>query len=283
MLFLNNAIKLLFNQLSVYHEKSVVVCFRIFAATFAQAQEEGSSSEPFTSKRGLVITPEVGDVALSVDALPYISYLGNIANGNTGNGLNSPFSAAMPFTVQGRYVASNKMYYRVGFALGISSETFKSANATDPKKEDKTVVSDRLLALSAGVEFNKSIRGRLRGYYGADLMVMTKSGENTLNGYDGGTITFTPAEGASSKVSGGGMFGVGLNALAGVEYFIAPKISLGAEVHWTALSFNSTSKTKTKLGNAEEVVTPGVSSFGIGNGIANLNPVSGRLNLSFYF
>ncbi|MCW3102230.1 MAG: hypothetical protein JWO09_670 [Bacteroidetes bacterium] len=127
--------------------------------------------------------------------------------------------------------------------------------------EDKYRHSNMNLCIGAGKEWRKG-KTRLQGYYGADIMLWMGSSKdkftygnqmsNTSNASaGGGSTTTTPtttvwytnpdsanfgmADSVGARTSrivqnkSGKTFGIGLRGFIGVEYFIFPKIAIGAE------------------------------------------------------
>ena len=95
------------------------------------------------------------------------------------------------------------------------------------KDKDVDAVSSVGLVAGYGKEWRKGVT-RLQGYYGADALV--------------GFVS--PAK----KQTG---FGLGVNGFAGVEYFIFPKVALGAQytygVNFTYASNGNTEKNRLGL------------------------------------
>jgi hypothetical protein len=87
----------------------------------------------------------------------------------------------------------------------------------------------------------------------------------------------------------GGTFGLGVRGFVGVEYFFAPKISIGGELGW-GISYMSTgegeetyefydvSSTGNPFINSSTNKTGGRSAFNFG-----VDNISGAINLFFYF
>ena len=282
---------------------TLVIAFSAFALINAQT---------LTSKKGVPILPETGDYALGINAVPFFSYAGNMFNGNIGNtapGFN--FTANNPFTIYGKTFIDPQTAYRAKFQIGYTSVTdknfvIKNAEDVNPEitVEDKAKWNDMMIALGLGIEKRRG-KGRVQGIYGAEATIMfgsskeayeygntwnpdfshhvTDFGDNLL--YENGYLL-----GQKTEVKNGSTFGLDIRGFVGVEYFFAPKISLGGEFGW-GISLSSTGEGETKyefidfsqdtgepfLSNSTAKVAGG-STFGIG-----VDNLSGAINLMFYF
>lgn len=277
------------------------LAFILFFATVVKAQD-------LTSKKGVPILPEKGEWAIGIDAVPFFYYVGNIFNANASNGSPSfDFTGNYPMTMYGKYMVDAKKAYRFKLQITYNSQTnkefvTKDAVTTDPDVtvEDKAKRNNMDVVLGAGLEKRRG-KGRVQGVYGAEALIKFGSGKNTFDygnswnpnlmhhtanfgdNYYGGTSDQPITE---KKV--GSTFGFGVRGFAGVEYFFAPKISIGGEFGW-GISFTSTGEgnttyeyldntTATPYINTKEVKNGGGSTFGF-----HTDNLSGAINLLFYF
>jgi len=246
-------------------KKSVLALAMAFGVTSAFAQD-------LTSKKGEPILPEAGDWAISVNANPFLDYMGsffgkqNPAASPTFNFLGSQS------VIMGKYFKDEKTAYRVGLNIGYNSQTVKNFVAQDqpgaltpdqvtPTVTDKATFSTFGLGLTAGIEKRKG-KTRLQGYYGAEagLYVSSQAQKNSYgNAFGTGTgagtsttptstdfgsaaanaSTGIPVVGAVGPVPSrvtsdklGTSFQFGVRGFVGAEYFVLPKISLGGEFGW---------------------------------------------------
>jgi hypothetical protein len=273
------------------------------------------SAQDFTSKKGIPILPEQGDMGLSIDAVPFFEYLGNMFHGS--NATAAPtfdfpgLGGDIPqWTLQVRKFKSATMAYRARVRLGFWSNTLKntildeSNTGTTPAYVDDKWNETRMnVVLGLGLEKRRG-KGRVQGYYGAmvNLMVMTHTNKvtygNSMNSTHPDPLStvypWTEAfgsgyetENASSRVikdNDGLGFGIGANVFLGVEYFFAPKMSIGGEFSF-GLLFSMTGKSKTEVESWDGTGIT-TSSYKYGGttffGIDNSN-TGGALNLNFYF
>ena len=218
-----------------------VAALFIGATTFAQ--------DGLTSKKGEAILPEAGDWAIGFDANPFLNYFGNLFNGN----LNNTFSGATwtgdnssTMALTGKYFKDETTAYRgmLRIGLGGNSTTTLQDTAVAPTLpgtgaiENKTSNSNGFsLVLGAGLEKRRGST-RLQGYYGGGLMIGLLGGGSTTMEY-GATMDSLNVQfrgivpGArNTEVKNGNTFTFGLQGFVGVEYFVAPKISVAAEYGW---------------------------------------------------
>lgn len=183
---------------------------------------------------------------------------------------------------------TNKMVAEIGDATVTTPPTFPTAPSM---KEDAVHMSQHNIGIGVGMEKRRG-KTRLQGYYGADAWIWTGSSStkydygNTLAATGatpvsvnaatttdfGGNAVLT-AVGLSHNMTGvtdsygnaarvtsakmGTTFGIGLRAFIGAEYFIFPKIALGAEYGW-GFGFQSTSNSSYTI----ESVNPAPAGVG---------------------
>ena len=286
-------------------KKKVLLIAALFTAGLSFAQDG------LTSKKGVPILPEAGDWAIGFDASSLLSYGGNLLNGAADNGLNS-MGDINTNTIYGKYFVDANTAYRGMVRLGFettntrefvtdystgninpSTGTLNNYDAT-VENEDKTSVMN--ITVGGGMEFRRG-KGRLQGVYGPMAMISmgTSSTEYTYgvsiqDAFNNGDPNYTAGNGRITETKNGTTFGLTVGGFAGVEYFFAPKISLGAEIGWT-IALNSTGDGEETY--EDEVVNPltgeafgnvsttyefaGNSSFGF-----DTRP-NGNITLNFHF
>jgi hypothetical protein len=273
------------------------------------------NAQDFTSKKGIPILPEKGDYSISIDAVPFFQYLGNMFHGTNYTSkaplFDFPGLGDIPmWTLQVRKFVSPTTALRARVRLGYSYYTIKNTindqtntSTTPAYVDDKWTESRMNIVLGAGLEKRRG-KGRVQGYYGvmANIMVSTHGNKvvygNTMDAahtaplstqypwveeIGGGYAT----ENATTRVvkdNDGLGFGIGVNAFLGVEYFFAPKMSIGGEFSWGIL-FQMQGKSKAEIetwdGSAVKTTTyksGGTTFIGIDNGNSG-----GAINLNFYF
>ncbi len=231
---------------------TILIC-AIFLSVGLFAQEVD-----MLSKRGESILPQQGDIALGIDAMPVLGFFGDLFNGfATGNNANFAF-------INGIFNANNLIYVkyyleddiavrgavRLGYVNTIDRE-FVTMDQTipDPLVTVTDVNTFNSTNIGVGGDFLMYRgKGRIQGYYGGGAFFNYNSWTDTFNYGNEMTTEFnSPAFydfGLGAEVSGGsrvletynnGALGVVARGVIGVEYFFAPKMSIGGEM---GLGFN---------------------------------------------
>ena len=233
--------------------------------------------------------PQAGDFALSVSANPFLNYVGNIF----GSHANAPaFSTG---AIMGRYFISERNAIRVGLSFSFDTDINKTlvpdlwytgTTVPTPNVENVTRESENFFMLNIGYEFRRGT-GRLQAFYGADV-VFAASGSRETYQYGNRLGERNPGS-RVTEMRSGTQFGFGLNGFIGVEYFVAPRISIGAEVGLSMMYFTAPKGQVTvEAWNASESrVETTTSDTGFtrdGNFNFSTNPISnGQIFVSFFF
>lgn len=277
----------------------LVVCSFLFFGVNAQ-------DEPLTGKKGQLILPEAGDIGLGVNMIPFFNWFGNSFNNNSNNlyaSSNKFFNVFGNSVVMGKYMLSEKTAARVHFGFNLSSVTqneYVRDNSTNNPMDmvlDSRKADQGHYTLALGYEMRRG-KGRIQGYYGLDLILRLQQSSGFIysygNGYSNANIVPTSFDwgtninGNERVVSDGGnvTFGVGIRPFIGVEYFVAPKLSVGVEFGW-GLALNSTFESTTSseyfdvttgevgINNTTQAATTSFSA-----GVDNMN---GAVFMFFYF
>lgn len=245
-------------------KKKVLLIAAIFTAGITFAQDQ------MTSKKGVPILPESGDYAIGFDASNVVNYGGNLFNGAAGNSAGN-LNLMNTNTIYGKMFNDANSAYRGMLRLGFGSNTVNNIvpGVADPTAtfEDEVKTSNMNITLGAGMETRRG-KGRLQGVYGPMAMIMLGS-SNTETTYGEALSASNPGGPRVTENKQGSTFGITIAGFAGVEYFFAPKMSVGAEVMW-GLNFSSTGEgeTTTETWNGTAVATSTAktgssSSFGI--------------------
>lgn len=294
----------------------------IFIVSIAIAQDASTEPSVLKSKRGYTILPEAGEWGLGVSANPFLRYMGNVLNGNTFN--NEPAftystNPANTVAIFGKYVVDANTQYRVRFNIGIATVNNKGVIRQDELTPDPLYpnytqdwqkASTQNIVLAAGYEKRRGTT-KLQGVYGGELVIgyfaskqtydysnsiqldfnrpqTYNFGNNVVTGTGIGSNGFL-ADVRKTEQKNAPSFLVGARGFIGVEYFFAPKMSIGGEFgymlafrndgkttftteQWSAASNSVITSEVDQLGNG------GLSSVGIG-----LDNLSGSINLLFYF
>lgn len=265
------------------------------------------------NKNGVNILPEAGEYALGANAVPILNYFGNIFNGNTNNQFagNSKFvSFFSGQSIYGKYFLDDDKAIRANFR--VNSFDFNNTNlvfdangsSPDDKVEDRFSRSQTNFQLGGGLEFRRGST-RLQGYYGGEAMVGYSTGFTNKYEYGNELEAVNPSPEATNWSTGGGVFGssaiadriiesnatntlmFGLRPFVGVEYFFAPKISLGMEFGWGLVYSNSGEVYSTTesfdLGTGEIVTDKQKTSNGSSTLNLDTDNFNGSINFMFHF
>jgi len=296
---------------------SIFVAAMMGAMTLVNAQ-----TTTMTSKNGHEILPQAGDFAIGMDAVPVLNFGLNVVNifGNTGHTAQHPgYVSGFTNVLSGKYFMSETQALRVRLGINTmntSTKTFGDDPLTPTAVLNGTAenillqtsnTAMRNIFIGGGMEFRRG-HNRLQGYYGGEVFLGFAS-NSTKNKYEieyneGAEDSLYIATGSSRNLSTktGTAITFGLRGFAGVEYFVAPKISIGAEFGW-GFGLTTSARGKNEVENwgiepgttgttnavyIEE--TPGNTSgrqlgFGVDNGIGQgvLNGASGALMIHFHF
>lgn len=238
----------------------------IMLTVAANAQVSGDSV--LRSKKGIPILPQAGDWAIGADAYPFLYYAGNMFNNNDDNELYLD-----DYILYGRYYLSDNTALR--FKLGVNNSSSISrgyvrddaAFTADPLSVAKTEDSytykycENDLSI-AYLKFRGY--GRLRGFYGIEAGYswnrskyiytygnpMTVANPNPTMNWDGNN------DGRRSLEQDNGIYrGLNLGAVAGVEFYFAPKMCIGYEISLTgSYNWKSQGNTSYEWFNGSSVV-----------------------------
>jgi len=211
----------------------------IASFSFVNAQEN-----LLTNKKGTPILPTAGTWALGVDASPFLNYFGRLFS---DQGATAPTFNGTTFF--GKYFVQDNRALRFGATVDMGSTilvtTVDKIGSPGEFVENTYKFSLRNISLFFGTE-RRLGTNRLQGFYGLEgsfefiTANTTRTWGNPLsiNNTNGGwwrTLTIKHSR----------EFLIGARLFAGVDYFIAPGISLGGRVGY-GVDFRITGKTSWK-------------------------------------
>jgi hypothetical protein len=262
-----------------------LLLFSVFAlcvSVMLSAQSD-ERSKGVTTKNGTPILPAAGDFAIGVDAAPFLKYAGGFFS---DAGASAPaFKFDNEFSIYGKYFLAPNRAIRAVLTLDLSTSTTKTAvpeiGSSDNYVDNSTKDGTTAIGLSVGYELRRGY-GRLQGFYGAGVGLGYKS-TTTTREY-GNALSSNNSGPRTKETSSGGQFGAGLGGFIGVEYFVAPKISVGAEVGLNLL-FSNTPKgeTITEKWDGSKAVEETVPSYSAPGKVKFGTDVDGKLFLTFHF
>ena len=263
------------------------------------------NAQDMTSKRGVQILPEADEWAIGFDARPILEYFGNLFTDSHNDGPSFDFTRGQQIWF--KKVRDEGFHYRGSLRLAFGGETntvlstplSPNPNPTPAFVDDECKSSFMDIAIGAGFEKRRG-KGRLQGYYGPELIVNFGSSSReysygnaitptnptpAFNVFDENVGIDDPMLGIrTTEVDDGSTFGLTLRGFVGLEYFFAPKLSVGGEFGWglgfssrgdserTVEYFNGTAVTSTTVPDSNS------SSFGI-----DTDNLGGAIRLVGYF
>lgn len=242
-------------------KKIILSAVAVMAISFANAQD-------LKSKKGENFMPESGDWAISFNANNLFSYAGNLFSSAGTNSIGAVVNNGWMGTFVGKKFTSDKTADRYLVDLAISSNTTNEIHGAGGNHQESTTAFK--VAAGLGKEWRRG-KTRLQGVYGYDLVAgLGKS--STKHVY---TDAAGNSVGTDSVESKGLTFDVGARAFLGAEYFIFPKISMGAQYTYNVMIgyVGDTKNTSTPAGGAATDATlKGSTAINIGNvGVASVN------------
>lgn len=235
-------------------KKKVLFVASLFLATATFAQDG------LTSKKGEAFLPEAGDWAIGFDGTPFLDYAGNWFNGTQNNTVSANWVGNNPpMTIVGKMYKDETTAYRMKVRIGFGSSTLEGVNDTSTTTltgefTDEMKTSNFMLTLGGGIEKRRG-NTRIQGFYGGELLLSigssgteytyadASSGSSTAttpnlhiaSQYDFGTGNTAYNGNAGERVlknQNGGTFILQIRGFVGVEWFLAPKVSVAAEYGW---------------------------------------------------
>jgi hypothetical protein len=234
-----------------------VLCVGVVATSFAQ--QDSTSTNPKTNRRGIELLPKTGDFALGIEATPFLNYLGGFMGGNSTD--KAPVFTGFKQTLYGKYFLSSDRAIRAKLALNFTQSQTKQtvdndhARIVDPTNIAATTIDTRKQSVNSaqlhlGYEFRRG-KGRVQGFYGGEIVLsygkisdtfqygnpitsnnQTPTTHNGAGAYGGDWNNLNPGLGYRILENrGGASFGAGVGAFVGVEYFFCPQISVGGELN----------------------------------------------------
>jgi hypothetical protein len=223
-------------------KKKVLFVASMFLATAMIAQDG------LTSKKGEAYLPEAGDWAIGFDGTPFLDYAGNWFNGTAGNSVNATWVGNQPLstnanspltggTIYGKMFKDETTAYRAKIRIGFgssNSKTYTDTSATNPAQVveivDETKMSGMGITLGGGIEKRRG-NTRIQGFYGGELLLSFGSASETME-YGIAYSDDNPGGPRTTEIKYGSTLQIGARGFIGVEWFLAPKVSVAAEYGW---------------------------------------------------
>lgn len=292
------------------------------AAAVAQDAVTVTSTTPpaeLKNRKGEAYLPVADEWALGVSASPFLGYLGSFMSFAGGGSPTFDFGSNITdnLAIYGKKMIDANTAYRVRFNVSVVNNINKAvvdqdlvnSNPDFPAfSEDWQKITNTSVVIAPGYEFRRGST-RLQGFYGGELVIGLNARKAVYEYGNAQTIDFTAPTSTEFNTPGfstnlpdgdgsvrvveekvGMSFLVGARGFIGVEYFFAPKISIGGEFGYmlayqtqrrnlrTTETFDTGTNSirQTKI----DEYPGGLGTQSLGIGIDNL---SGSINLMFYF
>ena len=267
--------------------------------------------------------PEQGDMAFGINVKPVLKYVGNIFNGTTNNKLKnlggepiisnvpefedfeSDFSPAV--SIMTKYMLTDSWGLRANVGLMLSKNTDREyviddkKVMLDPFNESKLIdtryQSTNGMSLMLGAEYRKG-SNRIQGVFGMGILLGCYSQNIDYDFANAVTPLNNNPTSASwvrnckngyrivNEKTKANLF-YGITGSAGVEWFVAPKVSLGAEVNLSLYHINGGqlytqsegyNNVTQQLVERTDLTSPGDDKLRFGT-----ENLGGSLYMAFYF
>ncbi|GHV37512.1 hypothetical protein FACS1894178_9290 [Bacteroidia bacterium] len=194
--------------------------FTLSLNIFSQDSIQKEENQVLVNKKGKAILPVKGDWAVGINAVPFINFIGGMFSTGAGSPVLEFKDGAMFY---GKYFLKDKLALRMGIGGNYFHENY-SIRDTAMAGLYYAKGSRYNISLNFGIEkrFGKK---RLQYYIGSDCAIRFSQAKSIAKYAQQFGIIF-------AKDNLGLNLILGLNIFAGVEYFIIPKCSIGAEFGW---------------------------------------------------
>jgi hypothetical protein len=274
-------------------KRKVLFVASLFLATATFAQDG------LTSKKGEAYLPEAGDWSIGFDASALTQYVGNMANAGTNSALTAPWMDQVGQEIRFKMFKDETTAYRLRARIGMSSEAKDTYGMYNPDglattADEEFITNEKInngfnVVLGAGIEKRRG-NTRIQGYYGGEVFFGLLGGKKTTTS-TGSVLsdTYTNSHtdydtGRQTELVEESRLTIGLQGFIGVEWFFAPKVSLGAEYTWglNMNSYGETSETREYWGLTPEQ-TASNAGGGTNTDALNSETVKGEKKGDFTF
>ncbi len=283
---------------------SVFAIFTIATVSAQKKRSTGNDSEVIYQETGSTTTlqslkgesylPEAGDWAIGFNANSIFKNLARSFSSSDNSPQGDIYLQEVAFV--GKYFTDEKHAYRIIVNLGYGSRTTLNTTTTGiilpiTETEEEITQGEFDIKLGLGKEWRRG-KTRLQGFYGADVLVGFNTGRDIETVIDtettlaDGSVT---SDSSSETEDFGSKITFGINGFIGAEYFILPKLAIGAQYNWglgIALTGESTrTESAAGLPDLETEISGKNTSFYLGgfNKDGNVGVGTASLNLTLHF
>lgn len=278
-------------------KKNILFAAALFAGSLAFAQGTTTSIK---NKKGMEYLPQAGDWAIQMNAVPILDFALNAVNimNNTGaTAKHLGYATGFDNVIVGKMYTSSTEAWRakvgITFTRNGNTETINKYGADqDLYTQDSTGKVTNVI-IGIGKEYRRG-HNKLQGFYGFEGLLTIGSQSPTYTKEYNLTldVAVNEAGAANSRVkeTSGSAFGIGARGFIGVDYFVLPKIAIGAEFGWGLGLVTGSSKRVDEVYTGTDIIEVenlGVQStnFSLGNdtGGSSAFGASAALNITFHF
>lgn len=282
---------------------SIAAVLCVAATSSAQTLIVVEEKPVLTNKHGVRVLPQAGDMGIGVSMTPFFNYFGNMFTRDGSN--EAPSFVGNGTGINLKFFTADNQAIRAGVLVNFGKQ-YKYGNPTSSTGTSLTVTDEMIttrqaFAINLGYEWRRG-NGRVQGFYGAQ-MTMGFSRNEMKYSYGNPMTSAVPnpwtwnfqtesqyqATERMLNSKGAAGFSIGLMGFVGVEYFFAPKISIGGEiglgmsyVHQGETEFRSEYYNSASGSVAETVVKRHDPSMNT-HGFNIYTATQGNIFLSFYF
>lgn len=289
----------------------ITVALFTSSVTFAQNVEINQKS----------YLPKKGDWAFGVDLKPILEYVGSIFNDNAdvtvdylggepvSNSLDGWSKSVTPkASIMGKYMLDDNWALRANVGLLFGSNSTRSyvqddkSAVLEPLDKTKLIDSQKSrkngMSIMFGTEYRKGTK-RIQGVFGAGALIGFQSVATiynyankitSINQHPSTSLQAPPSVASGYRVTkqkGSSDVFYGITGSAGIEWFVAPKVALGAEVNLSMYGISGGQQytesegwnsVKQEVDTRYDLSSPGNTVFRFGT-----DNIGGSLYMSFYF
>ena len=257
-------------------KKTLMILAAVMVFTSANAQDE----KWYGSKEG--------GFAITFNADPVLNYAGNLFNGTQNNKLqefNGVDGWFQGTTITGKYFLKDNLALDLGFGFNNNYNVTNRYNAEDKEKvtgfERKTGTN---FAIKVGAEYRLFPGKRIQPIFGADI-IFKHDNDWTFNKFeDKDAEKAAGVAGADGETNttyyGNPSNTLGLMLSSGVEFFIIPQISLGANLNF---SFGKTWERKSQNIDPEPATNKDYTRIEVKTTKLRTANLGANVSLNFYF
>lgn len=279
-------------------KKKILFVAAIFAGSLAFGQGTTTSMK---NKKGLEYLPQAGDWVLQFDATPLLDFGLNAIKLQTNTGATAQhlgYVGGFSNVIVGKMYTTATEAWRVKVGINYLTNTTETTAMYGANNDKEYVTTSQAKTTNVVLGFGKEWRrghNRLQGFYGGEALLRIGSPTSTTSLEYSVDLKEAIDSGAhvgprSLGVTKSSAFGFGVRGFVGVDYFVLPKISVGAEFGW-GIGFQTSSgevTVESLVGtDVEETVNKAPKnsglSIGIDDGGSTMFGGSAAINVSFHF